>query len=104
MKKSGFLLSVLFVLLGILAMSASFGASKKKPTSPQHHPVISSVSANSITVTEGKVAKTLTLTQFTEITVNGQKATIAELKPGMTVSVTLGTDPTRASRVNATGK
>ena len=38
-----------------------------------------------------------------EIMVNGQKATITELKPGMTVSVTIGVDPTQASRVVATG-
>jgi hypothetical protein len=35
--------------------------------------------------------------------VNGQKGTIADLKPGMTVSVTIGVDPTQASRVVATG-
>ena len=105
MKKSRFLAPVIFVLFGIFAMTPAFGASKKKPTPPPpHHPVISSVNANSITVTEGKVSKTLTITQFTEINVNGQRATIAELKPGMVVTVTLGTDPTRASRINATGK
>jgi hypothetical protein len=41
--------------------------------------------------------------QFAEINVNGQRATIADLKPGMTVSVTIGMDPTHASRVVATG-
>ena len=46
----------------------------------------------------------LGITQFTEITVNGRKATAAELKPGMTVNVTLGTDPSKASRINATEK
>ena len=105
MKETRFLVSLVAALLGVVAIAPASGASKKKPSpTPQQGPVISSVSANSITVTEAKVVKTLTITQFTEITVNGQKATIAELKPGMTVSVTLGTDPTRASRVNATGK
>jgi hypothetical protein len=36
--------------------------------------------------------------------VNGQEATAVELKPGMTVTIALGTDPTKASRINATGK
>ena len=105
MKRFHILLPVVAVLVGVLAITPAFAASKKKPTPPpQQGPVISSVSANSITVTEAKAAKTLTITQFTEINVNGQKATAAELKPGMKVSITLGTDPTRASRINATGK
>jgi hypothetical protein len=95
----------LVILLGILTMSPAFGASKKKPSpTPSQAPTIASVTANSITVTEPKVTKTLAITQFTEILVNGQRATAADLKPGMTVSITLGTDPTKASRINATGK
>ena len=93
------------VVCGLLALPSAFAASKKKPTpEPSHGPVISSVSATSITITEGKAAKTLGITSFTEITVNGQKATAAELKPGMNVTVTLGTDATKAARINATGK
>jgi hypothetical protein len=41
--------------------------------------------------------RTFTVTQFTEINVNGQKATIADLKTRMTANVTMGTDPSRAS-------
>src|SRR6186997_682758 len=103
MKKAH--LFLIAVLCGFLAFEPAFGASKKKATpAPVQTPVISSVSATSITITEGKTAKTLGITSFTEITVNGQKATAAELKPGMNVNVTLGTDPTKASRINATGK
>lgn len=103
MTKLRFLLVAL--ILGTLAFSPAFGASKKKPTpAPVQTPVISSVTATSITITEGKTAKTLAITQFTEITVNGIKATAAELKPGMNVHITLGTDPTKAGRINATGK
>ena len=92
-------------IIALLAASPAFGASKKKTPPPViPTPVIASVTATSVTITEGKVAKTLTINQFTEITVNGQKATAAELKPGMAVTVTLGTDPTKASRINATGK
>ncbi len=43
------------------------------------------------------------MTQFTEINVNGQRATVADLRPGMVVNVTMDTDPTRASRINASG-
>lgn len=103
MTKLRFLL--LAVFLGTLAPNPAFAASKKKPTPPPvQGPVIASVTATSITISEGKTAKTLIITQFTEITVNGIRATAAELKPGMNVSVTLGTDPTKAGRINATGK
>jgi hypothetical protein len=61
------------------------------------------VTGSSITVAEANATKTLTITQFTEIVVNGQKASVGDLKAGMKVSITLGTDPTRASRINATG-
>jgi TusA-related sulfurtransferase len=37
------------------------------------------------------------------VTLNGQKAALADLKPGMIVSVTLS-DPTRLSRIAATTK
>lgn len=105
MKSSQRLLPFLVVLFALLAISPAFGASKKKtPAAVVQTPVIASVTATSVTITEGKTAKTLTINKFTEITVNGQKATTAELKPGMAVTVTLGTDPTKAARINATGK
>jgi hypothetical protein len=65
--------------------------------------VISAVSGNSITVTDDKTAKTITVSPVTEITLNGQKATLADLKPGMSVSLVLS-GPTQASRVTATTK
>src|SRR4051794_35068157 len=89
----------------LLALNPAFGASKKKGTpAPIQTPTITSVTATSVTVTDAKSSKTLGINQFTEITVNGQKATAAELKPGMNVTVTLGTDSTKAARINATGK
>ena len=97
-------LLLLTVLFGALTLNSAFAASKKKPApTPAAGPTITSVSATSITITEGKTAKTLTITQFTEVYVNGVKSTAAALKPGMTVNVTLGTDPTKANRINATG-
>jgi hypothetical protein len=97
------------VAILILFVSAAFtpafvGSKKKKATPPQYQVrVISSVTGNAITVSEEKTTRTFIITQFTEINVNGQRAAVADLKPGMTVTVTLGVDPTRASRVVATG-
>ena len=93
------------VLLVALATAPAFaGSKKKKATPPQYQtPVISSVTANTITVSEEKTTRTFIITQFTEINVNGQRGAVADLKPGMTVSVTIGVDPTRASRIVATG-
>ena len=92
------------VLLACGAANPLYCATKKKPTpAPYKQPVIASVNANAITVTEEKGTKTFTITQFTEINVNGQKATAADLKPGMTVTVTIGMDPSRAGRIVANG-
>jgi predicted double-glycine peptidase len=104
MKKSFFVRFVVSALLVIVTIASTFGAGKKKKETPTHHDtVISSVTGNAVTVTDEKTTRTFTITQFTEINVNGQKATIADLKPGMTVSITIGIDPSRASRVNASG-
>ena len=100
------LLVVVYVLLAALGTAPVYAGGKKKKTSPApkyQPPVISSVTANTITVTQEKVTRAFTVTRFSEITVNGQRATIADLKPGMTVSVTIGVDPSQAGRVVATG-
>src|SRR6266446_10939294 len=95
---------VISVLLVALATPAFAGSRKKKATPTQYQaPVISSVTGNTITVSEEKTTRTFIITQFTEINVNGQRAAVADLKPGMMVSVTIGVDPTRVSRINATG-
>jgi len=101
---------ILFALIStsllFATISPTFAGSRKKKATPApeyHPPVISSVTGNSITVTEEKTTRTFIVTQFTEINVNGQRGTIADLKPGMAVSVTIGVDPTRASRIVATG-
>ena len=90
--------------LAVITATPAFGGSKKKKATPAYHtPVISSVMGNAITVSEEKTTRTFIVTQFTDINVNGQRATIVDLKPGMTVSVTIGMDPTHAGRVVATG-
>ena len=86
------------------AFAPAFGKGRKKKVTPAYQqPVIASVTGNAITVSDQKTTRTFTVSQFTEINLNGQRATIADLKPGMTVNVTIGTDPTRASRINAEG-
>ena len=107
MKRSAVSRLVVCALLVAVTITPAFGGGRKKNTSPapQHHEtVISSVGPNTVTVSDNKTTKTLTVTWFTEINVNGQKATIADLKPRMTVTVILGTDPTVASRISAAGK
>jgi hypothetical protein len=102
--KNGFF--VVIVLIVALATTPAFAGGKKKKASPapkDHTPTISSVVGNSITVTQDKATRAYTITRFSEVMVNGQKATIADLKPGMAVAITIGIDPTQASRVVATG-
>jgi hypothetical protein len=92
-------------LIQIFAPDPGVAAGRKKKVSPpeQHDPVISNVTANSITVTNQKETRTFIVTPFIEINVNGQKGTIADLKSGMRVNVTIGVDPTRAGRIVACG-
>src|SRR4051812_43918377 len=75
---------------------------KNKPAET-HATTISSVTPQSITIQEDKITKTFSITQFTEITVNGQRAAVTQLQPGMTVTVALGGDPTKVSRIDAGG-
>ncbi|HEY6206597.1 MAG TPA: hypothetical protein VIW21_10565 [Chthoniobacterales bacterium] len=97
-----------------LPADASSRHAATTPTPTHRQTVISAVTATSITVdTEtvadkgGKVldktSRTYIVTRFTEITVNGQRATLADLKPKMKVSVTAGTDPAQAARIVANG-
>ena len=92
-------------LLVFTAVGPAFAKAKKKASpAPTPHPtLISSVSGNTMTVTDDKNAKTITVTQFTEVTLNGQKATFADLKPGMRVELVLSS-PTQASRITANSK
>jgi hypothetical protein len=93
-------------LIQIFASDPAFAAGRKKKASPpeQHlEPVITSVTANSLTVTDQRETRTFIVSPFTEISVNGQRATIADLKSGMKVNVTIGVDPTRAGRIVASG-
>jgi hypothetical protein len=105
MMKRALFVTVAVLFLALAATSALAGSKKKKasPTPKYQPPVISSVTGNTITVTEERTTRAFTVNQFTETTVNGQRATLADLKPGMTVNVTIGMDPSQAGRINATG-
>ena len=76
---------------------------KKATPPPVHETVISSVSGNTVTITDEKTSKTVTVTQFTEVIINGAKAKLDDLRPGMVVNLTLSS-PTQASRITATSK
>jgi hypothetical protein len=91
----------LMVLL--LSATSSFARGKAKKPKPIefHDTVIESVAADSITIAQDKKSKVYKLNQFTEVTFRGQKATLADLKPGMAVSVTQGMDPLMAARIAA---
>jgi hypothetical protein len=116
-KKFCSFLPALCVLSVLVASSLQGGriSSKRGPTPVPTHPevLISSVTGSSVTVTVqtvsdkgqvfAKTNKTYTVTKFTEIQVNRQKATIVDLKPGMRVSVTAGMDPSQAARITAEG-
>lgn len=112
--------SITFILCacGLLAVTPpnllAAGMKFKSPPPTHVETIISEVMPNAITATTqtvadkggkvlNKTSKTYSITQFTEISVNGQKATIANLKPGMKVSVTQGTDPSKAARIVANG-
>ena len=101
MKSRFSTLFVLFVLCLAAVLPASGAGRRKSTPVPIHETVITSVTPTSIVITSDKVPKTYALTQFTEVALNGQKATIADLKPGMKVSVVLS-DPTHVSRISAT--
>jgi hypothetical protein len=88
---------------------------------PTSVPVVLSVDADTITVqnglftgskgarpTEGEKKtqsaaniRTYKVSRFTEITINGHRSTLADIKAGMQVRITAGTDPTQASIIAA---
>jgi hypothetical protein len=100
--------------LATVPVGASSRKSAPTPTPTHQLSIISAVTGSSITVETQTVAdkggkvldktsRSYRISRFTEITVNGQRATIGELKPKMKVSVTIGTDPTQAARIVANG-
>ena len=116
MRKSILLLAAIcFFFVGTTALNAAgMNGTHTTPTPAHQETIIGSVTPTSITVTTQTLAgngktvlasssKTYAISKFTEITVNGQKATAADLKPKMKVSVTMGMDPSQAARIVANG-
>ena len=111
--------NIVFLLVAILGLQALgsadvFAAAPKPPKPPRApapnakkatpeptHTTIRTISADSITVAEPKGTKTYKITKSTEFELRGQKVKIDELKAGMRVSVTVGSDPTVAERISA---
>lgn len=104
MKTGRFLTVAACALISVSLVTPCVAKPRKKATPPPvHETVISSVSGNTVTITDEKTAKTVTVTPFTEVIINGQKSTLNDLKPGMVVSLTLSS-ATQASRITATSK
>jgi hypothetical protein len=97
--------ALLFSVTFCLATPGYAADKKKAKKSPE--PTTSSIAAingNMVDITTGPTTKSLKVTQFTEVRLNGQKGSAADLKPGMVVTeVVLGADPSVASRINVSG-
>jgi hypothetical protein len=103
MKKSSLILLFTFVALALLT-PAGIQAANPSPTpkaTPHIYTTIESVDANSITIKGPKATSTYKITPQTEITFKGETVAVTDLKPGMRVSVTAGTDATEAERIAA---
>ncbi len=85
-----------------IAFAKGSGGKKAASSPAPHHTTIAMINANSITVKEPTGTRTLTITQFTQITFKGQLARFdALVEPGMRVAIGAGTDPTVAERIDA---
>jgi hypothetical protein len=93
----------LIALLFCAQAPEGLAATRKKAKAEQHQTTISSVTPTAITITQDNQTKTYQISPLAEVSINGQKAAIADLKPGMTVDVVLS-DPTRVSRITAMSK
>ena len=90
-------------LLFAVPVFAADKKKKKKEPEPTVN-VITAVNPDSVDLAMGTATKSVKVTQFTEIRVNGQKGSFADLRPGMIVSdLGLGADPSVASRLNVSG-
>ncbi len=100
MKRSGGLFVATVALLVFLLAQPAMAGGKKRKAAEQGQTLVQSVSATALTVTVDKEAKTFPINPYTEITIKGQKAAVADLAPGQVVHVTLGLDGVTASRIN----
>lgn len=104
MKKPSSLLLILTLALALLTWSNDAFAGKPAPKRtpiPPKHTTISSISADSITISTGDSTKTYQITPSTAIEYQGQNVKATDLQPGMRVSVSAGMDPAKADRISA---
>ena len=114
-KSISLLAAICFFFVGATALNAAgMKGTHATPTPAHQETIIGNVTPTSITVTTQTLAgngktvlasssQTYAITKFTEIMVNGQRATAADLKPKMKVNVTIGMDRSQAARINANG-
>jgi len=96
-----FLVSTGFVILAFTVVDApELFAGPRNPPARRHQTLISHVSPTSITIQQDNGPKTFVITNFTEVVIDGQRATVTDLHRGMRVSVDLD-DPVHAHRVTA---
>jgi hypothetical protein len=111
------ILLVLALAAQTLITGAAYAENKRPPAKPmpgknqpkppekkehtQEHTTITSINADTIVISEGGKAKTFKITKDTEIDLKGQKVKPEDLKAGMRVSVSMGSDASVASRINA---
>jgi hypothetical protein len=86
---------------GKTAAKGNRPAPKKDEKPAPIRPTITTISADSITMTDAHGKQTYKIDERTEVTFKGQKATVDSLKPGMRVSIVKGSDPTVAGRISA---
>jgi hypothetical protein len=92
---------VMLVFTVVDAPNAFSGPRRPRdPPARRHETLISHVSPTSITIQEDSGPKTFGITNFTEVVIDGQRATVADLRPGMRVSIDLD-DPLHAHRITA---
>jgi hypothetical protein len=102
-------LLAMFALIGIPFCDTHAAAPSATPAAAKHT-VISTISADSITIDTGKFTKSYKITERTQFIYNGTNVTLSEIKQGMRVSVTpmfdnrtaavviAGDAPTKAAR------
>jgi hypothetical protein len=95
------LVSTGFVMLVFAVADAPNAFSgPRNPPARRHQTLISNVSPTSITIQEDSGPKTFVITNFTEVVIDGQRATVVDLRRGMRVSIDLD-DPLHAHRISA---
>ena len=72
-----------------------------KGTPEPQRTTIALISGSSISISTGKENKTYTIDQDTQIELKGSRATVADLKPGMRVSITPGVEASHAGLILA---